>query len=117
MFFPSIKVPSTGNFVSDNNFSRLPYTTLTRLIEPIVACTTFGLYTSTDSSEQNKVLIPNQSHKRIIVPKLPGSRTSSNATINPFSSNVTAVGILKVAKQVFGVIKALIFFNSSAVMV
>src|SRR5436853_7006191 len=40
---------------------------------PIVACTTFGLYTSAQSSLQMICWTPNQSAVRMIVPRFPGS--------------------------------------------
>src|SRR5690606_4546650 len=92
------------------------YTIFTLVIDPIVDCTTFGLYTSTVSRLQSKCSIPNQSHKRIIVPRFPGSRTSSNATISPLSGIGDVFFCSKMAKQVLGVVSELIFFNSCAEM-
>lgn len=44
-----------------------------------MACMVLGLYTSTVFCEQIICSMPNQSAKRIIVPRFPGSCTSSNA--------------------------------------
>ena len=48
-------------------------------MEPIVACTTFGLKQSTLSCDAKIVPIPNQSASRMMVPRLPGSRRESRA--------------------------------------
>ena len=47
-----------------------------------------------------------------MVPKLPGSRISSSATISPLLSIALGFGILKIAKALLGVVKKLIRFKS-----
>ena len=78
---------------------------------------TFGLNKSTVSSEHKIVSMTNQSQSLIIVPKLPGYLIESRAKINPFHSFFFFYRIKKVAKQVFGEVKALIFFKSECDMV
>ena len=51
-----------------------------------------------------------------MVPKFPGSLTSSKAKIKPLSFISLTFGILKTAKHEFGVANALIFFNSASEM-
>ena len=60
--------------------------------------------------------MPNQSHNLRIVPILPGSLTESKARTNPDSMILLSNGILNTAKQVFGVVSALILFNSFSVI-
>ena len=60
-----------------------------------------------------KSSIPNQSQRRMIEPKFPGSLIFSRATIFLLKSISLNLGILKTAKTLFGVFKLLIIDNFS----
>src|SRR5690606_9023990 len=77
---------------------------------------TLGLKQSTVLRLQTKCSTPNQSQSLIMVPKFPGSRTSSKATINFEVSTGFDLGISKIANALLGVFKLLIFFNSASVI-
>ena len=58
--------------------------------------------------------MPNQSDKRIIVPKLPGSDNESRARENlSVSMSLNALGILKIPKILSGLVKYETFFNDA----
>ena len=85
---------------------------------PIVACTTFGLYTSAVSGLHTMVSMPNQSAMRMMVPRLPGSCTPSSASTS-FLLMLSAVSsssvCLKTASTCCGFCCKLVFVSSSSV--
>ena len=56
--------------------------------------------------------MPNQSHKRIMVPRLPGSLIASKAMVKPEFCSAFSLGILKIPKALLGDLSVLTFFNS-----
>lgn len=113
MLFPANSAPKTGSLLCLIKSTRFTYCTFIRASEPMVACTTLGLYTSTVSSEQMIFLMPNQSAVRIIVPKLPGSWMPSNTKTKLCCSVCVSIlahcGIFIRAITSCGVVKLLIF--------
>ena len=59
---------------------------------PIVACTTLGLKQSAVVSEQTMSWMPNQSQRRMIVPRLPGSWMQSRAKVSASADGTKGVG-------------------------
>ena len=84
---------------------------------PMVAWTVFGLYTSTVFGEQKICSIPNQSAKRMIVPRFPGSCTSSSARQSEWlitEASVSYSGCSNTASTCWGVFNKLARERSSS---
>ena len=69
------------------------------------ACTTLGLKQSTVSALQINSSTPNQSQRRRMVPKFPGSPTPSTARVMGEGGTIGGSGISKTPKKGLGVLK------------